>query len=449
MSTIQKPKNGVSLRTINTWLIICAVILSGLIFLSTFAFFTSFRQLTETAERQINLRKAALELMDASDYLTESVQRFTVQGDMQYLEAYFTEAFEAQHREEAIAALAAGSDSAGALQKLTEAMNGSMELMDREYYAMRLVIEAKGYTEYPEKLRSVQLSEEDQALSPDAKMRRATEMVLDSDYYAQKNLIRSNMKASLDELEKTVYNSDALAIASLRKKIIVVRVVIALQAVGVVFLVWMTSRLGIHPILKAVDQIKANRTIPDVGANEFRYLARAYNKMYQIYKDSLARLNYKVSHDELTGVYNRMGYDLLVSSLDLQSTYMILVDLDNFKSINDTYGHEVGDRILIKMVQALKHYFREEDHICRIGGDEFVIFMMHSPLLQKDLIAEKIEKVNQELSATDDGLPPASVSVGIVHGTEAEGIRDLFEKTDAAMYRAKKKGKRTYTFSQQ
>ena len=121
--------------------------------------------------------------------------------------------------------------------------------------------------------------------------------------------------------------------------------------------------------MNAVNRIKENSLIPEVGANEFRYLARAYNKMYEVYKKSLASLNFKASHDELTGVYNRAGYDLLLSGLDLNSTYMILIDVDNFKSINDTYGHEIGDRVLIKLADVIKSHFRSEDNICRIVGD--------------------------------------------------------------------------------
>jgi diguanylate cyclase (GGDEF)-like protein len=157
-------------------------------------------------------------------------------------------------------------------------------------------------------------------------------------------------------------------------------------------------------------------------------------------------LNFKASHDELTGAYNRAGYDLLLSSIDLHSTYMLLFDVDNFKSINDTYGHETGDRVLVKLVQVLRGNFRSDDHICRIGGDEFVVFMVHSSPKQKDLIAKKIEQINRELLRPEAGLPSVSLSVGIVHGTQVDNIAGLFECSDVAMYESKKHGKRTYTF---
>lgn len=444
---LKREKNeGISLRTIYFWLIIGAVAISGVMLYFTFQLSSSFRHLTETSEQQIELRKAARELMDASDYLTEKVQRFTVQGEKKFLEEYFAEAFEAKHREEAIARMSEGTGSDAALQKLQTAMASSLELMNQEYYAMRLVIEAKGYQDCPDELKPVALSAEDRSLSPEEMMRHATELVLGDGYYELKEKIRLNMRASLDELEQMAYSTDSSALETLRNEISFMRAVIVLQTVLIFFMVWLTARLGIHPVLNAVDRIKEDSPIPEVGANEFRYLARAYNKMYEVYKNSLDRLNFKASHDALTGVYNRSGYDLLLSSIDLSSTYMMLLDVDNFKTINDTYGHETGDKVLIKLVRVLMNNFRTDDYICRIGGDEFVIFMVHAAEVQQDLIASKIEKINKELERTDDGLPPASISVGIVHGKSASDPKKLFEKTDEAMYRAKQKGKRTYMF---
>ena len=361
MLTNDKKKDGVSLRTIHTWLIIGAAIISCLMFYSTFQLSTSFHRLTESAEQQIELRKAARELMDAPDYLSEKVQRFTVLGDMEFLEDYFTEAFESRHREEAIDRMAAGEVHNAALEKLQRAMEGSLGLMEREYYAMRLVIEAKGYTDYPEVLQSVRLSDEDQALSPEEKMRLAADMTHDDGYYSQKEVIRSNMRASLDELEAMAYDADASALDSLRDELSLVRVVIILQIAVMIFMVWLTSRLGIHPILNAVENIKEDSPIPEVGANEFRYLARTYNKMYDVYKRSLEHLNFKASHDELTGVYNRAGYDLIKKSVDLSTTAFLLVDADHFKSINDGCGHEIGDKVLQKIAVTLLQSFRAVD----------------------------------------------------------------------------------------
>lgn len=442
-----KGNKGISLRTTYILIVIVATIISGLLFYSTFRLSVGFRILTESTEEQIEKRKAARELMDASDFMTESVQCFVVRGEVRFLDEYFVEVFRNNRREEAIGIMSVGEGDNAALQALLTAMDHSNRLMETEYYAMRLVIEADGIRNYPDALASVQLTDEDLALSPEGKRARAVSLVFSDDYYDQKEIIRENMRASLDELEKKAYDTDEAEMDEFSKEVVLVRVAIAIQIAGVVFLVWFTSRMGIHPVLNAVERIKADNPIPDAGAREFRYLARAYNRMYEVYKKSLARLNYKASHDELTGAYNRAGYDLLLEGLDLKTTYMMLFDVDNFKSINDTYGHEVGDKVLVKLVKVLKNNFRSDDCICRIGGDEFVVLMVHTEDNKRKLVSEKLTKINRELEEADDGLPTASISVGIAHGREASDAVTLFEKTDAAMYRSKKIGKHTFTFS--
>ena len=441
-----KKKGGISLRMIHTCLIIGSVILCSLILFATFHLSASFRHLTQTSELLVELRSAASELMEASDYLTEKVQRFTILGEKSYLDDYFNEAFEANHREEAIRRMSVGEGSEEALNKLKDAMDNSVKLMDREYYAMKLVIDARAYRDYPEVLQSVKLSEDDQALTSDEKMRLAASMVHDDVYYSQKEKIRNNMRSSLDALEKMAYDKDTAAMNSVQNDLTFMRIMIIVQTVSILFMVWLTSRLGIHPVLNAVERIKQDSPIPEVGANEFRYLARAYNKMYDVYRSSLEHLNFKASHDELTGAYNRAGYDLLMTSVDMSSTYMLLFDLDNFKGINDTCGHETGDKVLVKLVKVLNDNFRSDDYVCRIGGDEFVVFMVHASRMQHDLIARKIDEINDRLADTSDGLPATSVSVGVVHGSAVKQGESIFEKIDEAMYRAKQGGKKTYRF---
>jgi diguanylate cyclase (GGDEF)-like protein len=443
----EKGNKGISLRTTFLLIVIVAAVISALLFYSTFRLSVGFKHLADSTEEQIEKRKAARELMEASDYMTERVQCFVIRGEIRFIDEYFTEVLKNNRREEAIGVMSIGAGDTAALQSLQTAMAHSMLLMETEYYAMRLVIDAHGLKNYPEVLASVQLTEEDMALSPEEKVARAVSLVFSDDYYDEKENIRQYMQASLDELERMVYETDETELDTFGMEVVLVRIAIIIQIAGVIFLVWFTSRMGIHPVLKAVERIKSDNPIPDAGAREFRYLARAYNRMYEVYKCSLARLNFKASHDELTGAYNRAGYELLLSSLDLRTTYMLLFDVDNFKTINDTYGHEVGDKVLVKFVKILKNNFRSDDCICRIGGDEFVVLMTHIEENMRDLVANKINRINAEMSRADDGLPPASLSVGITHGREATDVGNLFSKSDAAMYRSKKVGKHTFTFS--
>ena len=372
--------------------------------------------------------------------------RFAVDGDLKHLNDYYNEAFAVGRRDDAIKKMSADPHSEEALEKLKKARQYSQELMEQEYYAIALVVEAKGYTNIPLSLDEVELSPEDEALSPEQKMKRAVDTVFSSEYFAKKYNIRMNIQNCLKILEEHINESDSAALKKMRDRIISLRIAIIIETIGLFFLVWLASYLGINPIIKAANHIKNNSEIPESGTSEFRYLVRAYNRMYAMYRDSLDHLKFQASHDELTGVYNRTGYDTLISSIELDSTYILLFDVDNFKHINDTYGHETGDLVLKKLVRVLQNNFRPDDFICRLGGDEFIVFMQHTEKKSDGLIASKIEKINRELEECEDGLPSTSISVGIIHGSESDKMEELFNKTDAAMYESKLKGKSTYTF---
>ncbi|MBR0218029.1 MAG: diguanylate cyclase [Clostridia bacterium] len=161
---------------------------------------------------------------------------------------------------------------------------------------------------------------------------------------------------------------------------------------------------------------------------------------------TLRREIHKAMHDSLTGLYNRAGYDLLINSLDLKTTYLLLIDLDCFKAVNDTYGHETGDKVLKKTAEIITSSFRADDCACRIGGDEFVVFMVRTGEQQKQQIINRVNQMNDILGKAEDGLPAVSISVGVAHGRNAANADELFEHADQALYQTKHRGKKGYTF---
>ena len=165
------------------------------------------------------------------------------------------------------------------------------------------------------------------------------------------------------------------------------------------------------------------------------------------YKKYVEELSFTATHDELTGLYNRQGYKHILKTLELSRCYFIMLDADDFKSVNDTYGHETGDKVLIKIATTLRDHFRSGDYIFRVGGDEFIVIMTHAGENLKDLVSAKIESINRDLTDSSDGVPSISVSAGIVHGSKASEDVELLRKADEAMYQAKKRGKCAYGFA--
>ena len=162
--------------------------------------------------------------------------------------------------------------------------------------------------------------------------------------------------------------------------------------------------------------------------------------------DTLQREHYKAVHDALTGLYNRAGFEQIMDVINPRTDLLLLFDVDHFKSVNDTYGHETGDRILQKTADAIRRSFRAVDYICRFGGDEFIVILTQADVRSESQIARRIDRINKELQNTDDGLPPISVSVGIAHGASVPDPEHLMEYADEALYHTKRNGRCGYTF---
>ena len=437
---------GISLRTLYAWMMIAALVISGLMFYFTFSLTATVRHLTEATEDQMAMDKAAHELMDASDYLTERVQRFAVSGDLRFLEEYFTEALVTRRRENAIEKMSRNPDVAAALEKLQEAMDGSRELMKREYYAMRLVIAAKGYSTFPEPLKEVQLSEKDAALSAEEQTRRAIEMVLNEEYDQQKEQIRTNMSESLDTIEALTRRTVSVASDNVQKVMNLLRATIVIQVLGIALLVWTTIRLGIHPILKAVERIKNDRPIEEKGANEFRYLARAYNGLSAQLIEENELLKEASRTDALTGIRNRLALRDDYESYQGHEVTVMMLDMDRFKMINDTNGHEEGDRVLSETGKLLAEVFGKE-HCYRYGGDEFLVIV---PDCSETEFRKKLDAVMKNRPVLQKGgEEPVGYSMGYAHGflDEQRDLRDLFAQADQKMYQIKRDRMRAETLA--
>ena len=272
---------GISLRVVHIAMVVCAVIISLLLVFSTYQSSNVFTALNKATGNYIIRQSAAHELMEASDYLTEMVQRFTLEGDTQYLDNYFEEAFTSKRREAAITSMSESEAETVLVEQLQKAMDESTSLMYREYYAMKLVIDAKEIRDYPETLRAIELKDEDTFLSEKDKMELAQEMVLGKEYYERKEIIRTNLKSSLQTLDKLMNTTRQNTTAELNSELTIIRVVIIVMTLVILFLIYMTARLGTVPLINAQKKAESGDPIPVTGAKEFRYMARSYNKMYQ------------------------------------------------------------------------------------------------------------------------------------------------------------------------
>ena len=171
--------------------------------------------------------------------------------------------------------------------------------------------------------------------------------------------------------------------------------------------------------------------------------------------ESIKKLAY---FDGLTGLANRQYFNdrlsTTIQSAQRNPSYfaLMLIDLDNFKELNDTFGHDRGDDLLIQVSKRLKKSTREDDTVARLGGDEFVVLLSNigtnitEVSANAELIAKKINKVLNEEFFLQDSSYRTSASIGItIFGKSVIKPDDVLRQADIAMYQAKEKGKNNFT----
>ncbi|NLI54608.1 MAG: diguanylate cyclase [Clostridiales bacterium] len=159
------------------------------------------------------------------------------------------------------------------------------------------------------------------------------------------------------------------------------------------------------------------------------------------------RLIEKSSVDPLTGLFNkyylREKYDAQAAP-KAETTSLLFIDVDDFKSINDQYGHLLGDEVLRELATCIKQNIRGANDATRFGGDEFVIVLEDTVADDAFLVAERIRNCANELKFTaGDTVFHITLSIGLIEGTGP--LNELIDKADRAMYRSKNKGKNTTT----
>jgi diguanylate cyclase (GGDEF)-like protein len=161
------------------------------------------------------------------------------------------------------------------------------------------------------------------------------------------------------------------------------------------------------------------------------------------------QLRHQAFHDALTGLPNRMLFAERVgrslSDGDLGGTAVLFLDLDDFKTINDSLGHYVGDQLLIAVARRVESCIRPSDLPARLGGDEFAVLLRHASVDEAEQIAERLVRSIEQPFVIDKRDISIHASVGIaLGGPDADAAEDLLRNADVAMYDAKRGGKRGY-----
>lgn len=164
------------------------------------------------------------------------------------------------------------------------------------------------------------------------------------------------------------------------------------------------------------------------------------------------RIEYLANHDQLTGLpSHRIVGDKLQQAMDAAKqnghrSALLFLDLDGFKAVNDTHGHEAGDVLLKKIASRIKHTVSDGDNACRIGGDEFLIII--SQITNEDCLkkicTDLIDSIAKPVHFKDTSLTVGASIGAAVYPTCANNAKDLRAKADELMYQVKRSGKNNY-----
>lgn len=195
-------------------------------------------------------------------------------------------------------------------------------------------------------------------------------------------------------------------------------------------------------ILKPYNSVVVTQRVYNVLAQSMlKFLNREKELIYKI-----EEMRYKAEHDSLTGLYNRVALETRINTFfsnnkKAESTF-IMIDIDNFKTINDVYGHDKGDDVLVDIAIILKEHFTQQDTVSRLGGDEFAVFMPTT--LSKIEIDTKIGMLCKKLQINYGGID-ITATIGVCVATKkGTDYQTLYKNADTALLAAKRLGKNQF-----
>ncbi|MFP4606232.1 diguanylate cyclase [Thiohalospira sp.] len=212
---------------------------------------------------------------------------------------------------------------------------------------------------------------------------------------------------------------EAEALAQLRRSLVVGGVVGVLLFTGVLW--FSVERMGLRPLRRARDHLEARVA------------------------ERTRELEYRANHDYLTGLDNRLKFEeFLEAETERAERYgdpfsLILCDIDHFKWVNDTYGHNVGDEVLVELARRFTTAVRRVDRVARWGGEEFAILLPDTGLAAAEDLAERLRRVVAESPFPTVGS--VTMSFGVTARRSGDSQQRLLLRADQALYQAKEEGR--------
>ena len=437
---------GISIRIIGAVAIVIAILLAFFAFMLA-GYISDAKDAAMANEQRYNECQAAIDdLEDASDYLTTQARMYVVTGNPENMIAYVDELYVTNRRRQAVEVLEASfSDGLQATTDLKQALGASDALAENELTAMRLAAEYYGQDDVPDVILESAIVEGEQGMSPADKIERARSIMLDESYAQAKETIRANVESSSDalmaELNAELDNTNKV----MQNLLFQLRVAVALLLCVIMVLVLVVLIYVLKPLNSYIKRIEKNEPLDSSGSYELRYLANAYNAMYEDNTKRIMQLREFAERDSLTGISNRSGYENFLSK-HTRNIVLLLIDIDHFKDFNKVYGRDTGNEVLVKLAGALSTAFRATDFPCRIEGDKFAVIMTNMSADLREAVTSKVGLVNAIMADDSDDLPLITFSVGAAFSAEGMNDHDIYDAAESALDTARQSGRNQIVF---
>jgi diguanylate cyclase (GGDEF)-like protein len=446
-----KRSRGIGLKWLSVLLAILTVLVSILLLLASYNISESYKRQQDATEAYISGQILANQLKQGSDNLTTDVRSFVVTGKTKFLEYYCKELTELKTYDNAYNELKPLLKEDNLLSSLKMINDYEDKLKQSEAKAILMAMDYYGITDqkYRDCLGDYSLTSYEEGLSLEDKHNKAislafggdSELVHYGDYDMYKKIVNDNIDSFIKQLASVTHNEQAESMKQLDNSVFALR---RMTIYSMLFLMLMASTIlnfVVRPLLKNIGHINSHDYLEEEGVYEIKYLATSYNQMMSKVNDNQKKLSYEASHDALTGLLNRQAYLDNIRRFEEEKICFLHMDADNFKHVNDTYGHDVGDMYLQKIARVLVQSFRKGDEIYRLGGDEFAVIMDGITESSSQIVTDKVKLIEDAMLDGSDGLPTSAVSFGATFYDGSGGVDKVYKEADLALYVAKNSGK--------
>ena len=430
---------AISIKTFGIIMIVVAFIMAFILQLSIHDIKEASNQTQESTNIYIDGELALLAARNDSDSMIERIRSFVSTGNKEFLDDYINNLKDSEARAIAYEETTRKLNNTASYTHLLSASGRIDEMIRLEMHSLKLAISGYGIDEkeYLDVLDLPELSEEEKQLNDAEKIFKANDLLLNDEYQKIRSSFVKDIDLCLKELTEITGRSreeNYRIIANLQNR---QRIEVTISLILVIFDVLTFWIFIARPLIKNTRHIDQDELLEVKGLEEAQIMADAYNRMFERIEKDKEKLSYEASHDSLTGLFNRNAYNFYMKELDGKSFCFILLDVDDFKGFNDTYGHDMGDRVLQKISRVLSNNVRSEDLVFRLGGDEFAILLQGAEKDSVKVIETKMEKIMNDLLAKDDRTPEIRISLGATFSSGELDAEKVYKEADLALYKAK------------